>query len=380
MPKQPALKTVLGQLSWKITSPRVEAYVAQAGGHLGPVTFDRKGQKIMPYSVAPWATEKVDRALPQIIKTLRGDFFCLPFGGNTTPFRGETHPVHGETANAKWSFVSTGKSNGMTELHLRLKTRIRPGQVDKHILLPADHDAVYQRHVISNMSGPMSMGHHAMLRFPDEGGIISTSPFTLGQVYTAPVELPANRGYSILKPGATFDTLEKVPTVTGEMTDLTHYPARRGYEDLVTLVADTNVPFAWTAVTFPKQRFAWFALKDPSVLRQTIFWISNGGRHYAPWSGRHVNVLGLEEVTSYFHDGLAESVNDNPFQQRGIATYVTLDPARPMRVNYIMGVAALPAGFERISWIEAETGSIVLRSSDGKKSVKVPVDVGFLHS
>jgi hypothetical protein len=90
--------------------------------------------------------------------------------------------------------------------------------------------------------------------------------------------------------------------------------------------------------------------------------------------------LGLEEVTSYFHDGLAESVNDNPFQQRGIATYVTLEPARPMRVNYIMGVAALPAGFERVSWIEGETGSIVLSSSDGHKRVKVPVDVGFLHS
>ena len=379
MPAKPAKKTVLGQPSWKITSPRIEAYVAEAGGHLGPVTFDRKGRKIMPYAIAPWAKEKIGRENPQIIRTLRGDFFCLPFGGNTTPWRGEKHPVHGETANAKWSVVSSGKTDdGMTELNLRLKTRIRPGVVDKQILLAGDHDAVYQRHIISEMSGPMSMGHHAMLHFPDEGGVISTSPFTLGQVYTEPVERPENRGYSILKPGAIFDTLEKVPTITGEITDLSRYPARRGYEDLITLVADTNVPFAWTAVTFPKQRFAWFALKDPTVLRQTIFWISNGGRHYAPWSGRFVNVMGLEEVTSYFHGGLAESVNDNAFQQRGIATHVTLDPAKPLRVNYIMGVAALPAGFERVSWIEAETDSIVLRSISEQR-VKVPVQAEFLR-
>jgi hypothetical protein len=190
-----------------------------------------------------------------------------------------------------------------------LNTKIRRGRVDKYVSLGVDHDAVYQRHVVSTMSGPMDFGHHAMVKFPDTpgSGVISTSKFVYGQVFPSRWSGRSNRGYSILTPGAEFRSLDNVPTVTGETADLSRYPARRGYEDLVMLVADDAAPLAWTAVTFAEQRYVWFALKDPRVLRSTIFWISNGGRHYAPWSGRHVNVLGLEDVTADFHYGLAES-------------------------------------------------------------------------
>src|SRR5437879_2722402 len=103
---------VHGQPSWRLATTDVEAFVTELGGHLGPVTFDRHGRKLTPYSVAPWAEETTDASLPPIIKVLRGDFFCLPFGANTTPFRGERHPVHGETANARWKFESLRRSQG----------------------------------------------------------------------------------------------------------------------------------------------------------------------------------------------------------------------------------------------------------------------------
>jgi hypothetical protein len=45
--------------------------------------------------------------IPAILQVLRGDFFCLPFGGNTRSFRGENHPPHGETANARWTCVAS---------------------------------------------------------------------------------------------------------------------------------------------------------------------------------------------------------------------------------------------------------------------------------
>jgi hypothetical protein len=371
---------VLGQPSWRIRTPRIDAFVTQTGAHLAPVTFDRTGRKIAPLSVAPWATEKLDRSAPNIIKGLRGDFFCMPFGGNTTPYRNEKHPVHGETANARWKFQSLDRAGDRTRLHLSLKPRVRPGRVDKYIFAAHDHDAIYQRHVITGMTGPMPIGHHAMLKFPDEAGagVVSTSRFIQGQVFPEPVEQPENRGYSILKPGATFDTLGNVPMITGDSTDLSRYPARRGFEDIVMLVADDSLDFAWTAVAFPKQRYAWFALKDPRILRSTIFWISNGGRHYAPWNGRHINVMGLEEVTSYFHGGIAESVAKNPLNQRGIATFHTLVPDKPLVVNYIFGVAQIPAGFDRVADITASKGGVTLISDSGKK-VTASIDVRFLN-
>ena len=64
-------RIICGQPSWRLTSTDVEAFVTEMGGHLGPVTFDRKGRKLQPYSIAPWAEEQTDPSLPPIIKALR---------------------------------------------------------------------------------------------------------------------------------------------------------------------------------------------------------------------------------------------------------------------------------------------------------------------
>jgi hypothetical protein len=376
-------RVICGQPSWRVASAEVEAFVTEIGGHVGPVTFDRGGQRLQPYSVAPWAEEENDPPLGPLLRGLRGDFFCLPFGGNATPFRGEKHPVHGETANARWRFESLETKQGRASLHLSLTTKVRPGRVDKEISLLNGQNTLYSQHVISGMGGPMSLGHHAMLRFPDLAGSgwVSTSRFVYAQVLPLPFELPEKRGYSSLKPGAQFESLQEVPTLTGETADLTRYPARRGFDDLVMLVGDADAPFAWTAVVFPNQRFVWFALKDPRILRATVLWISNGGRHYPPWSGRHINVMGLEEVTSYFHLGLAESARKNPISASGFRTCLRLDSRKPLVVPYIMGVAGIPAGFDRVASIRAAHGNqaITLQSASGKQA-KAEVNLDFVQA
>jgi hypothetical protein len=376
-------RIIHGQPSWRLASTQVEAFVTELGGHLGPVTFDREDRKLQPYSVAPWVEERIDPAEPTIIKVLRGDFFCLPFGGNATPYGKEKHPVHGETANACWQFRSLETQAGRSCLHLSLQTKVRPGRVDKRIWLVDGQNTIYSQHVVSGMSGPMNLGHHAMLKFPDApgSGLLSTSRFVYGQVFPHAFELPENGGYSWLKQGAEFTSLETVPALNGETADLTRYPARRGFEDLVMMVSDAELPFAWTAVAFPKERYVWFALKDPRVLRETIFWLSNGGRHYPPWSSRHVNVMGLEEVTSNFHLGLAESARKNPISRKGFPTCLTLNPRKPLVVPYIMGVATIPAGFDRVASIQAARGNqaILLQSASGKQA-SAAVDLNFLQA
>jgi hypothetical protein len=147
------------------------------------------------------------------------------------------------------------------------------------------------------------------------------------------------------------------------------------------LVSDTQESLAWTAVTFPQQGYVWFALKDPQVLRETILWVSNGGRHYPPWNGRHVDVMGLEEVTSYFHYGLAESARQNPASGQGYATCHQFDPTKPVTVNYIMAVAAVPTGFDQVDSIavSAKRDAVQLRSVSGR-NVLIPLDVSFLKT
>ena len=372
-------QTVHGQPSWVFRSSHVRAHLAKLGGHLAPVEF-RLGRKIVrPFSVAPWAKEKLAAGTPALLRALRGDFFCAPFGGNGTPWRGERHPPHGETANAIWRLTAFEKANDRVTLHANLELVTRPGYVGKHLTLVNGHTAVYQRHVIAGARGPMSVGHHAMLKFPDApgSGVVSTSRFVRAQVLPEFFERPENRGYQALKPGAMFRSLERVPLLAGGTADLTRYPARPGYDDLVMLTADANLPFAWNAVTFPRERHVYFALRDPRVLRHTILWISNGGRHYAPWNGRHTSVMGIEDVTGYFHHGLAESAKPNPLSRRGIPTTLMLNPKKPTAVNYIIAVAAIPAGFDRVAEIRAVKDGVELIATSGKR-VRSPLDVEFL--
>lgn len=374
-------KKILGQKSWKLKSSTIKAYVTRQGGQLGPVVFDRKDRKIKPYHVAPWAREDIGDQ-PEIIKALRGDFFCLPFGGNATSYKGEDHPIHGETANARWSFESLTSGDGETVLHLSMETTIRPGHVDKRIRLVDGHDAIYSQHVISDMKGPMTMGHHAMLRFPDREGAgrISTSPVKHGQVFVQPSEDPAEGGYSMLQPGAIFSKLSSVPTITRHRTDLSRYPARRGFEEIAILVSEPETPLAWTAVAFPQEGYAWYALKDQRILTSTLLWLSNGGRHYAPWNSRHVNVMGLEEITGFFHVGLAESARQNELSDLGVKTAHILRRDRPLTVNYIMGVVPIDEEFDEVASIEASDNGLLLLTSKSGQQAATPCDLDFLQS
>jgi hypothetical protein len=266
-------------------------------------------------------------------------------------------------------------------LKLALSLQARPGRIEKQIRLRSGHAAVYCRHTIHGAAGPMSMGHHAMLKFPTApgSGRISTSDFVHGQVYPERFEEPEAGGYDALQPGATFDSLDRVPLREGGWSDLSQFPARHGYEDLVQVFADANQPWAWTAVTFPSQQYVWFALKDPRVLASTVMWFSNGGRHYAPWHGRHGPVVGLEEVTGYFHTGLASSATSNSLSQRGLPTAITLDPHKPTTVNYIMAVAAIPQTFDRVRHIEATDQGMTLYANSGEM-VTTPLDLDWLQT
>jgi hypothetical protein len=376
----PPLQNVHGQPSWPFRSSHVHAYLTKQGGHLGPVTFRLDHRTVSPLSVAPWAREPVARSTIPLLRALRGDFFCAPFGGNGTPWRGEQHPPHGEPANANWRLTGIEHSDERVTLRASLELRVRKGRVEKTIVLPEGQPIVYQRHVISGARGAMCLGHHVMVKFPDlpGSGTVSTSRLVRAQVFPGAFETPANRGYCALKPGARFRTLERVPLLAGGTTDLSRYPARRGFEDLVMLTADPALTLAWSAVTFPLQRYVYFALRDPRVLRHTILWISNGGRHYPPWSGRHTAVMGIEDTTSYFHYGLAESVKANPLNRRGIPTALTLHPRKPTAVSYIFGVAAIPKGFDRVAEIREHRTGVELVSPGGQR-VRCAVDLGWLR-
>jgi len=377
---RPAPRTVFHQPSWRLASDRVEAFLTCRGGHLAPVTFQTEAGPVQPFAIAPWHGKQMAADTVPVLRPLRGDFFCAPFGGNATPWKGKTYPAHGEAAGQPWKLQGIESSGGSVALVAEQKTRVTPGRIVKRIELRAGETNLYIRHELHGMSGPMCLGHHAMLAFPEKPGAgrIALSPWRHGQVVPEQFEHPALGGYSALKIAATFRDLRRVPLAGGGTADLTRYPARAGYEDLVMMSARTGTTLAWTAVTFPRQRYVWFALKNPRVLASTVLWHSNGGRHYAPWSSRHRRVLGLEEVTAYFHLGLAESAKPNALSRRGIPTVLQLNPRRPLVVPYVMAVAAVPRGFDTVRRIDFRGDHVVLRAESGKV-VRHAVDLTFFN-
>ena len=347
--------------------------ITRLAGQLGPVKFRLGRQIVEPFSTAPWCDKPgADKFIP-LLRELRGDFFCAPFGAGPA-WQGEAHPPHGETANATWKVNPPG--NG--RLVATLRTRIRPGKITKIIEAREGETNLYQTHLLEDFRGRMCLGHHAMLDFNRNGpGLLSTSKLRLAQVLPAPFEIPAQGGYCSLKQGAWFRRLDSVPMAEGGKTDLTHFPAREGFEDLVMLHHKDADDFAWSAVVFPEKKFVWFALKNPAYLASTVLWHSNGGRHYAPWNGRHRGVLGVEDVTAYFHLGLAASLADNPWKEKGVPTSIGFVAGKATRIPYIMGLAPLPAGFDIVRAIERTATGIRIQSASGA-GIEHSVDTSFL--
>ena len=365
-----------GQMAFSLRNDNVELAVTELGGHLAPVTFTLDGgRQVQPFSIAPWWNEiSADGPLLQV---LRGDFFCMPFGANNDLYQGERYLPHGETANRPWSHVETVSNGNRSTLHLQLDVSAQQGKVDKIIEIKQGHSAVYQRHVVSGLSGPMPLGHHATLKFQSTG-LISTSPRSFGKVNPTTFENPAQGGYSFLKADAEFTDLTRVPCIDGSVTDLSIYPNREGFEDLAMVFSQADLKFAWTAVVFPQEEYLWIGFKDPRVLVGTIFWCSNGGRHYSPWRGRHRAVMGLEEATTYFAEGLAASARTNSLSERGISTCITLSAEQPSTVNYVMAVAAIPKGFNRVASVREDNGGVEIVAESGER-VSMQIDLGFLE-
>ena len=353
---------------------------------MAPVTFFRNTPSpVQPYHISPWQDEHPSPMPAPVLGPLRGDFFCLPFGGNNQEVAGEKHPPHGEIAGDQWTLVGKQQDRDISTIEVEIQTHVRKGSVRRLLSLVLGQNAVYSKTLIQGFSGRVPLGHHATLAMPEkEGSVrIATSPLRFGMTYPGLFSDPKQREYQALQPGAKWTDLAKVPVAWKGRSDadLTRLPVNPGHADLVQVVNEkpsTKPLPAWTTATFQEKGYVWYSLKDPTVLNSTVFWMEFHGRHGHPWNGRN-NCVGLEDVTASFADGLAESIQENALSKEGVATSVELNPNRPTPVNYIQGVVRIPEGFENIKTLEFAPGSVTFVSTTGQR-VSAPIRHEFLFS
>jgi hypothetical protein len=375
---------VRGQQSFRLGTNAIQLAVTRTGAMLGPVTFFADSAcPVEPYAVAPWAEEHLCTDIPNMLRALRGDWFCSAFGENREQHEGQALPPHGETANREWHWLAGQEADAGSWLRLGVDLPLQGGRCEGTTALLRGHSVIYQRHDLRGLRGPINPGHHATLAFPDiEGaGRLSFSRLIHARTSVEPTARPEEGGNSWLKPDREVRYLRAAPCVDGSVTDLSRYPARRGFEDIAILCVDPTLDLAWSAVTLPEAGYAWFALRDPRQLASTLLWFSNGGRDFAPWNGRHVNVLGVEDVTAFFHVGTAASCRENALTERGIRTCLEPDSRGCLSIKYIQGVTRIPPEFDRIADIEIDARKeLVLMRADSGATVSVPCDVDFLRT
>ncbi|MEW5814861.1 MAG: hypothetical protein AB1798_05620 [Spirochaetota bacterium] len=378
---KPVIKKIFSQTCWIVKNNQVEVAITELGGQMAPVTFYRdEKESIQPYYISPWQNEKTTIDVPVLVP-LRGDFFCMPFGGNNT-YKKEEHPVHGETASSMWTFDATEKENGITRLTLSMNTKVRPGKVTKSIFLIDGHNVVYLQHKLEGFSDKMALGHHATLAPPEEPDslLIATSPILFGMIAPRKTGPAAEGEYYSLAPGKKFAGLSKVPTIWKDMPydDCSSFPRRKGFIDVLQFYAKRQNTPAWTAVSVPSRGYLWFALKDPVILPSTVVWTENHGRHLPPWSGRNC-CIGLEDVCSFFAEGLGASAKKNFLNAAGIPTSITLSTVKLFYVNYIQGVVKIPRGFGRVKSVKFKNNTVDFLDQSGK-AVTASVCYDFLSS
>ncbi|EJC82984.1 hypothetical protein Rleg4DRAFT_4722 [Rhizobium leguminosarum bv. trifolii WSM2297] len=255
-------------------------------GLLDGFTVEDEGHEITPLHRAPWVgtDEAMPPGTPPHLATLGGDFFCAPFAGSE-----EGSPLHGWTANSPWDVVE----REATRLRARLQRTVCSAIVIKELEIEDGHPFVYQRHVFTGGSGRIAVSNHANVSLP-QGGLISCSPKSAWETPPAPPEADSARGRSGLRYPGRSTMPERFPGVDGSV-DLSRFPWSPRHEDVVIGVEAREHSLGWTAVTRPVECDLFLSLRNARRLPMTVFWHSNGGRDYPPWSGRHFGCLGVEE-------------------------------------------------------------------------------------
>ncbi|WP_226782421.1 hypothetical protein [Oceaniglobus trochenteri] len=353
-----------------LTARGISATLDLDHGQLHSLEVHRDGRDINPWSRVPWADGPDDPArfapdMPPHLRRMSGDFFCAPFVRDDV----EGAPPHGWTANSAWSLVEDVEIAGGRRATFELGRRVAGATVHKVWTLLDDHPFLYQCHRFTGGQGGLPVAHHAMLDLR-RGGVLAFSPKRRAETSANVPEPDGRGGRSILRYPAQSTDLTAFPSAQGPV-DLTRYPWAERHVDLVMLVDAPEGPHGWATAVRPADRDVAMLIKPVSVLPQTMLWMSNGGRPYAPWNGEHLGVLGIEEVCSFGPAGRKASCAENALTREGIATAIDLGAAPVVEVRTAMG--ALPSAAAGPLTMEVGATSVAL--SDG---TRVPFDASLV--
>lgn len=337
-------------------------------GHIADFAVEADGRVLRPLHRAPWINEP---DLPQDIAPglakLSGDFLCAPFSRSDI----EEAPGHGWPGNSAWSVIANAATPDGWRVELRLDRKVMGATVEKILTLRNGHPFLYQEHRFIGGQGELPAAHHVM-GVMSNGGRLSFSPKRFAETPEQSLEPDPSRGRYLLAYPARAEDLTRFPTHDGRMTDLSRYLPSDRREDFVMLAEADHAGPGWTALSREAEQDLLLVLKNPADLPITMLWFSNDGRDYAPWNGRHLGVLGIEDGRTAV--GHRASIGDNSLKRAGIVTAFQL--GNTISFRHVIGALPNIDGTPPKD-IEVADGQLRLTFA-GKVPIDLPFDANFL--
>lgn len=332
----------LGSLAWD----RGRLDVQALGGMMGPVEVVLDdGRAVKPFAVASWGdnpTEAWEATEAPLLKRLRGDWLCLPFGlpgkpradldadwleGLDRNLKSPDPAQHGACSNADWR-LDKAEPHALTISFAPDEKFPIARLVRRFSVADGDPTIEIETRIEARAPCELPWGCHPIFRLPDQPGAFEIGLGGNATLFTYPGYF--ERGVSRVAHGKTGVRLDAVPMLDGSVQSFAALPLSFDTEELFLVSGHGGAIRLTNRAEGYRAAMEW----DPDVLPGLVLWVSNRGRRQPPWNGRHL-ALGVEPVCGPLELGYAHAVNPkSPLRAHGVATATRFSPERPLETRY----------------------------------------------
>ena len=309
--------------------------------------FKINNKLVEPLHSANWIEDQSEdfKNLPGILRNLRGEFPCVPFGINS-PIEGVTNnwkevysekpyiinEPHGFCSNENWKLIQK------TSSYAKFKIIYPKDDLVDYLIRTVEIDNEHFQNIKCTLTVfvkencELPIGLHPMINIPIEKNKIKIKPgnFKFGLTYPGIVL----SGKTIGAIGKEFSSIEDIPGFKDQSIDISEPPFDGNYEDLFQLCGIDG-----TMLVENYQDNYSFEMKwNPEHFSSLLMWLSNKGREEYPWSSQHTT-FGLEPITSAF--GLSTYMSNNPknpINSRGVKTTIKFKKNEEWRTEYSFSI------------------------------------------
>ena len=304
---------------------------------LGPAWFRLGDREVQPFAIAPWSddVEPEHEKLPSLLRRLRGEWPCVPFGVAEPRFDlppdwmpdvsssgGYIDPrIHGFSSNSQWKPIRVDKNRIQLVVDYPEDHPIK--RLVRTITASEESPALEVSLMVqSREASELPIGIHPVLRLPDSPRTAKLQFGGAPRAWTYPTTFEP--GISKLQPGIRDVPLTQLPE------DVTWLPLPYATEELVLVVGHQGLAMLTNVDEGYSVSLSW----DPDLFPSCVLWLSNRGRDYHPWNRRFLG-LGIEPIRSAFELGATVSRSrSNPLWRSGIPCTYSFSPESDFETTY----------------------------------------------